>query len=249
MDQSNEEPAMSLGLRFINLFVAPSEVYEYLATAPANPINWALPLLLNCIAIVAFTLFSFSIPAVMQEAREAQSKQLDKLVVDGKITADQRNQQVEAMEKFSSFIPYVGGVFGAVGMVFFAFLVGALVWLVSNKALGVPTEFSKAMEISGLAGLVSIPGTVVKLALVMLRGSIYVGVNPGLLFPDLPVGSPLATALSGADLFILWTVLLLALGTGKVTRRGFSSTLPWFAGIWFGFTVLAIGWSALTYSK
>jgi Yip1 domain len=245
----NEEPEMSLGLRFVNLFVAPSEVFEYLAKSPANPLNWALPLLLNCIAIVAFTMIAFSIPAVMQEAREAQSRQLDKLVADGKITAEQRTQQVEAMEKFSTFVPLFGSLAGAVVMVMFAFVVGALVWLVSNKALGAATEFSKAMEISGLAGLVSVPGTVVKLALVMLRGSLNVGLNPGLLFPDIPGGSPLSTALAGIDFFILWTVVLLAVGTGKITRRGFSATLPWFGGIWFGFMVLVVGWSALTYSK
>ncbi len=249
VEPQNDEPAMSLGLRFVNLFVAPSEVYEYLAKAPANPLNWALPLLLNCIAIVAFTIMAFSIPAVVQETRDAQAKALDKMVVDGKLTAEQRNQQVEAMEKFSIFIPIVGSIAGAISMVLFAFLAGGLVWLVSNKGLRVAVEFSKSMEISGLAGLISVPGTVVKLALVMLRGTLNVGLNPGLLFPELPMGSPLATALAGLDFFILWTVILIAVGTGKVTRRGFTSALPWFGGIWFVFTGLAVAWSAFTYSK
>ncbi len=245
----NGEPDMSPGLRFLNLFVAPTELFEHLARVPARPMNWILPLLLNCIAIVAFTLISFSNPSVVQETRDLQSRQLDKLVSEGKITAEQRNQQVEAMEKFSSVVPLIGSIAGAVGMVLFAFITGAVVWLVANKALRVPIDFAKSMDISGVVGLISVPGTLVKLALVMLRGSINVGANLGIFFPDVPMGSPLATALAGCDFFILWTVALLALGVGTVTRRGFKTALPWFGGLWLGLMVLTIAWSAMTYSK
>lgn len=244
-----EESEMSLFWRLINLFVAPSELFDHIASAPTRALNWALPLLLNCIAVVVFSITALSNPAVLQETRDLQVKQLNKQVENGKMTAAQRDAALETMEKFSGLTPIFGSVFGAIGMVFFAFLTGGMVWLVANKALRTTTEFGKAMEIYGLASLVSVPGTLVKLALVNLRGSINVGANLGFFFPDIPMGSPGSTALASFDVFLLWMLLLISLGTAKVTRRSWATSAVWFSGIWLFFVVLFTGWSALTYSK
>ena len=240
---------MTLLWRVINLFVAPSELFDHIGSSRTRVLNWSLPLLLNCIAIVVFSIAAFSNPAVLQETRDLQAKQLNKQVENGKMTASDRDKALETMEKFSGLTPIFGSVFGAFGMVLFAFLTGGIVWLVANKALRATVEFGKAMEIYGLASLVSVPGTLVKLALVNLRGSINVGANLGFFFPDLPMGSPGSTALASFDVFLLWMLLLISLGTAKATRRSWATSAVWFSGIWLFFVVLFTGWSALTYSK
>ncbi len=244
-----EEIEMSLFWRLINLFVAPSELFDHIALAPTHTVNWFLPLILNWIAVVFFTLAAFSNSAVIQEMRDLQASSLNKQVENGKMTAAQRDGALETIEKFSKLTPIFGSISGVVAIALFAFITSGVIWLIANKVFRANVEFAKAMEIYGLASLVSVPGTFVKLALVTLRGSINVGVNPGFFFSDVPVGSPASTALAAVDLFILWLVLLISLGVAKVTRRSLSMSAAWFGGLWLVFALLFTGISALTYSK
>lgn len=240
---------MSLGMRMLNLFVAPTELFDYLAKAPVGVSNWLLPLFLNSLFIIAFSFISFSNPSVTQEMHDLQVKAIDQQVASGKMPADRREPTLEAIDKMRPFMAVFGAVGGVIFIGFFTFLTAAFVWLIAVKILGATLEIGKALEISGLAGLVSLPGTCVKLALVMLKGSINVGVNPGLLMSNIAPGSPLATVMNGLDLFVLWNVLLLSLAISRATRRSFGAVLPWLVGLWLGIVAILTGITALSYSK
>lgn len=95
--------------------------------------------------------------------------------------------------------------------------------------------YGKVLPITGYASLVIVPETIVKTALVLLRGSLDPPVHPGVFLDDAALETLPGLFLPGVDLFGIWFLFLLGLGLAR-TFRG-SVKLTWFAlglawGVW-----------------
>lgn len=233
---------MSLPMRLFNVYVAPDEVFDYIAIARQSLANWIVPYALNCIVTIVFTWVAFSNPTVVQDMRDQQTRGMDAQVAAGKITAAQRDQAAAFMEKMAPFMTAIGVVTTVIGLAFYTLVAGGVVWLIGVKLLKATLELGKAMEIVGLAGFVGVLGTVIKLSLVIWKGSINAGTNLALFLPQSSAGTFLFTFLSLCDLFLWWQIALMAFGLGKAARCNWLKPLALLLLLWL---LLSLGFAGL----
>ena len=76
------EPS-SLTDRLTNVIIAPGEVFEEIKNAPVRASNWLVPLILACIATVAYISIAFSQPAIVRAMQEQRENAMQKKVAAG----------------------------------------------------------------------------------------------------------------------------------------------------------------------
>jgi hypothetical protein len=69
--------------------------------------------------------------------------------------------------------------------------------------------------------------------------------SPGAFFDQGALAKPLHAFLSGLDLFTLWTVFLVSVGYGQVTRRGTGWAAVTVFGVWAVLLGVVVAWAAL----
>ena len=232
---------MSLGARLLNVFAAPGDVFEEVRAAQPAAANWLVPVLVSCVAGVAAVFVMFSQPAVMQQMREKQEQQLDKLVASGKMNAEDKQRAEAGIERLGTTLIKVSGSVGAVVGNFAWLLIAALVLkLFGRLAFQAPIAYPKALEIAGLAAMISVLGGIVQMLLVLVTGSLFVSLGPALLIQDFDAANKMHLALASVNIMTLWYLGVLAVGLAKLSRGGFAKAALWLFSLWGAFRVVAI---------
>ncbi len=214
----------------------PVEVFQEVRDARPSTANWVVPLILGAIAGLVFVLVAFSQPAVLEQMTQLQLDAIDQQVQRGAMkaaAAEGAKEQIERMRPMMAGITMVfGGVGAVVGTFAFGFAAGFALWLLAQYALKAPVSFWKCMEVVGLSQVVALFNTAISLMIVVYRGSITVGPNAALLAPQVKPGSPLFTLLGAFNPFMIWWVVVLALGLAVLTRKAWTVTLGWLLGLY-----------------
>ena len=220
----------------LNVVSAPGETFEEVRDHPYLPWNWVAPLAVAALVGVLFAVVAFSQPAVIDDMLRQQLAGIDRQVESGKLTAEAAAAARDGMEKARPFMGVLVMVFGGVGAVIgtlaFAFAVAFGLWLVSRFALGSPVEYWKLLEVVGLTSVIHTIGTVATLFVVIYRGSITSSVSAAMLVPGLAPESPLFTLLSALNPFMIWWLMVVALGWALVVGRAWRVTLVWLVGLY-----------------
>jgi len=98
-------------------------------------------------------------------------------------------------------------------------IIAGIFFLVFNAALGGDATFRQLFSVIVHAGVISAAAQFFIAPLNLIRGSMESATNLGVLLPMLEEGSFLARLLGMVDLFVLWWVLVLAIGLGVLYRR------------------------------
>jgi Yip1 domain len=243
--ESEQTAPISLWERLANVLADPVEAFRGIHQQPVRNLHWILPLILTCLCGILFSAVALSNASVVQEMKDQQSKVMAERVAAGKMTAQQAEQAEEVMEKVQPFMIAIAAV-SAVAMGVFAFSAEALfLWLVVTKAFKVEMSFSKALEIIGLAEVITILGLIVKLLLVIWMGTMSASASLAILLKNPDTRSIPFVALSRIDLFVWWWVLVVALALAQVTGGGFRKALPWMVGFWLSISLVFIGLASL----
>lgn len=247
-DSESDEPS-SLAARLFNVFAAPAEVFDELRAAPPAHGNWIVPLLLSMGAGILFSVVAFSQPDILSGVAAQQEAALAARVEAGQMTAEQADQTLEAMRRFSS--PRVMMLFGSVGSVIgsglFLVVLALLLWVLASKILGGGTSLMKAFELAGLACMIHVAGSLVTLTLVLLRGDVQAGLNPGLFLESFRPADYGHQLLIMWDAVTLWYLAILSLGVSRLTGRSSRLTAAWIFGFWLvvrGALALGSAWWA-----
>jgi len=225
------EPALSQGARIVNTFIAPSKTFTDLRRSA----SWWVPFLLM---IVISTVFVYTagqkigFRKVMENQMQAQPKAQERLE---KLPADQREQQLEVGAKFTQGISY-------------AFpLITLIIWLVIATALFATFKVAAGADVSfGVSLAIVIYAALplmVKSLLALL--SVVAGMSPDSFSFQNPVATNpgyfmnpsdnvfLYSLASSLDIFMIWTLVLTAIGftcVSKVKRgTSFAIVFGWWA--------------------
>jgi hypothetical protein len=106
-----------------------------------------------------------------------------------------------------------------------AILVGGTLFHLITKIAGLGSRFRLSLSLFSLVYVVSALGMVVKSLVVRATDTMEVTLGPGVLLPNLEFHSIPAIALDLFDLFAIWALILLALGTRVALRA--SSGAGW----------------------
>jgi hypothetical protein len=211
------QPApLSQGARIIDTFIAPSKTFTDLRRSAA----WWAPFLLMVIVSTVFVYTAgqkIGFRKIMENQMQAQPKTQERLE---KLPADQREQQMAQGAKVTQIISYV---FPAITLVIWLIVATAL-FATFKFAAGTDVSFKISFAIVVYAGLPLMLKTL--LALLSLAAGMSpdsfsfqnpVATNPGY-FMNPSDNVFLYSVASGLDIFMIWTLVLTAIGFTCVSK-------------------------------
>lgn len=238
-----EATPLSEPARIINTFVAPSKTFTDLRRSAA----WWAPFLLIVIFSTAFVYVAgqkVGFRKAMENQMQAQPKTQARLE---QLSPEQREQQMEQGAKITKDIAYA---FPAIQFVILV-IIAAVLFGTFKFAAGANVSFKVALAIvmyAGLPGLLRVVLAVVSLLAGASADSFTfqnpVATNPGYFLN--PADSPFLYSLASAlDIFLIWTLVLTAIGFTCVSKVKRGTALAIVFGWWAFFTLAASGLGAL----
>ena len=223
----------SLAARLMNVFATPGEVFEEVQAAPANAANWLAPVFLAAIVGVISVVIIFSQPAILQQIHEQQAKMFDGQVKAGKMSQADADKALGVAEKFSGpAVLKITGSLAAVAVCFARVFGWALVlWLLALLFLKTKFSYLKAVEVAGLASMISILGGIVTLLLTVNFGK-ESAPSLALAVSEFNPKNPLHLALAAANVFDFWILGVMSVGLARLACAPFSRALFLVAGYW-----------------
>ena len=199
----------SLLARFIGIITSPRETFQSVVAHPR-----ALGMLVLTTAIVAIgTAGPMMTEAGRQAALDRQIKQMESF-------GFQVNEEMYArMQQGMGRAPYTTAISIMVVSPIIVTIISGVFFLVFNAAMGGDATFRQLFSVVVHAGVISAASQFFIAPLNLIRGSMESATNLGVLLPMLEEGSFLARLFGTVDLFILWWILVLAIGLGVLYRR------------------------------
>ena len=240
---ASENAPLSEGARILNTFIAPSKTFTDLR----RNASWWAPFLLMVVISTAMVYTAgqkIGFRKIMETQMQSQPKAQARLE---QLTADQREQQLERGAKFTQIISFVFPVISLIILV----IIAAVLFATFRFATGTEVSFKVALAIVIYANLA--------LALKTLLAAISVaaGVNPDSFTFQNPlasnpayfmnrVDSPfLYGVLSSVDIFLLWTLVLTALGFAYASKVKRGTAFAVVFGWWLVFTLAGAALGAM----
>ena len=234
-------PATSLAARLLNVFATPGEVFEEVQAARPATANWLVPAILAVIVGVAAVLIQFAQPAFVQHFRDQAAGTYDGMVKAGKMSQAEADKFVGIIEKVAQPAGCVAVVAGSFARVFWWALV---LWLLALIFWKKKFSYLKAVEVAGLASMISVLGSVVALLLTVNFGK-ESAPSLALAVPDFNPKNPVHLALAAANVFDFWILGVMATGLARLARVPFARAFFLVVGYWLALLVFLISLGTL----
>ena len=231
---------LSQASRIVNTFIAPSKTFTDLR----RNASWWAPFLLMVVISSVFVYTAgqkIGFRKIMENQMQAQPKAQERL---DRLPPDQREAQLQAGAKFTAVISYV---FPVITLIIWLIIAGAMFGTFKFTGGGdIPFKVSLAVVIyAALPLLVKTLLALVSLLAGMSPDSFTfqnpVGTNPGYYFTN-PADNLLLYGLASAvDIFMIWTLVLTAIGFTCVSKVKRGTAFAVVFGWWVVFTLLGAG--------
>ena len=200
---------MSLPARFIGIITAPRATFASVAASP----KWFGMLAITAVTVAIFTALPLMTEAGRQSALDQQVAQMQSF---GMTVNDQMYEQ---MEKGAGRMPYVTGASVLVVTPILAVIISGILFAIFNAAMGGEASFKQLFAIYNHAGPITALSTVFSGIINYFRGSMGSVANLGALLPMLPENSFAGRLLGIVDVFLIWYIVVLAIGLAVLYRR------------------------------
>lgn len=234
------EPELSHSDKMIGIFSEPSNTFDRISQYPTKTIDWFLPVLIAFLAIAVTQILINSNKAIHSQIVEMQmtkmQKNLDKAVADKKITKDQENQQLNAvqdrMENFGGLqiVFVVVGVFLGGFIVFF--IISGIYYLFVKFLLKGDGNYNSVLVASGLTFYIAVIMVLISTILTFILGR-FIQDTSLASFLDSDKSTFLGFIFSKLDIFSIWIYIVLSIGLAKMFKS--KTTGKYYAtvfGIW-----------------
>ncbi|MCX6921838.1 MAG: YIP1 family protein [Verrucomicrobia bacterium] len=246
--EAPQPPTMSLGGRLFNVFATPGEVFQEVKSTSVSATNWLVPALILLAVSWVATWLIFSQESINHQVSEITDQAIQKQAEKTHMS----EQQVEQAERVAGIAKKIGAF---VVPVFIAFVTpfgwGLILWLVGVKALKGNFAYMKAVEVVGLASMVSILGSIVTTLLVVGMGSLFASPSLVLLLKEFNPQNPLHSVLGLVNVMTFWLLAVRAIGLARLSNASFIKAFVWVFGIWAAYTgfFMGLGFLGQTVSK
>jgi hypothetical protein len=200
---------MSLPARFLGIITSPKATFVRIVPYP----KWFAMLALTTVILAVFS----ALPMTTEAGRQAA---IDQQVESMKSFGFEVSDQVYAqMEKGAGRMPYTTGISVLVISPIFAAIIAGILFAIFNAALGGEASFKQVLTVLVHAGAISALSTVFSGIINYFRGGMGSAANLGALLPMLPEHSFAANLMGTIDVFLIWYVIVLAMGLGVLYKR------------------------------
>ena len=232
-------PPLSQGARIINTFIAPSKTFTDLRRSAA----WWAPFLLMVIVSTGLVYTAgqkIGFRRIMENQMQAQPKAQARLE---NLPADQRERQMEQGAKVTGIISYVFPVF----TLLIWLLIALFLWATFKVGVGADVSYGISLGIVVYAGLPLMLKTLLAMFSVLAGMSPEsfsfqnpLASNPGY-FMNPADGVFMYSLASGLDVFMIWTLVLTAIGFTCVSKIKTGTAYAVVFGWWIILTVAGAG--------
>ncbi len=240
VDDTQEEHELSHTDKLVGVFSEPGAMFAKTSNFPAKNSDWVVPLLITIAATILSIIVSFSNPAVKQEMRAENEKQIQKLVEEGRMTQEQADQQIDMTEKFMGGpLFYVTTSISTLVMMFiFFFIVAGVFHLFAKLIFKGDAGFKYSMVAYGLPYYIIIIQIIVGLILTLAMGKIFRSTSVAA-FLDLDKKSILYFILSKLDIFSIWFYAVVGIGFAKMAKATDTKKyIILIVSLWLGFGLI-----------
>ena len=199
----------NLVARFIGVFTSPRDTFASVAAHP----KWFGMLALTTVIVAIFSALPMTTEAGRQAALDQQVQQMQSF---GMTVNDQMYEQ---MEKRSASMPYTTGISVLIVSPIIGVIIAGILFAIFNAAMGGEASFKQVFAILAHAGAISALSTLFSGVVNYFRGSMGSVANLGALLPMLAENSFAGRLLGMVDVFLIWYIVVLAIGLGVLYRR------------------------------
>lgn len=224
-----QPPRMSLPARLLNVFAVPGDVFAEVKATRPSAANWLVPALLFVIVGWIAASMAFSQAAVKEQLREVFEKDIQKKVEKGQIAEKNREQALQATMMSVQIGSYASPLLVAAASPFWW---GLILWLVGTRILKGSFPFMKAVEVSGLAGMIGVLEAAVKTLLVIGFSNPFASPSLAALMKNPDPQNPTFTLLNFLDIMMFWALVVRAIGLSRLAGAPFVKSAFWIFGIW-----------------
>jgi hypothetical protein len=193
----------------LDVFFAPTKVFTYLKEKP----RWAVAFVIVLVVVTVVAAVSVGVAREEILGRQAEAMRQRGLTEE---------QMEQALSVASGPLLYISSaigaaIFTALLLVVFAFLLNVFV-----PVFGGTAAFKTVFSLVSHTALVRVLAAIVKLILIIITKSIYVTTSLALFVPSMARESFGYQLLNGCDFFIIWEMILVAIGiniTNNVPKK------------------------------
>ncbi|HDL18077.1 MAG TPA: YIP1 family protein [Bacteroidetes bacterium] len=224
MNRETAEPKEKNFLaKWIGIYFSPSETFASIERKP----DWVLPLLITALVSIAVI---FIIAPVLHDSQI-------QAMMDRGMSEDQAYQAMDRMSIFKYLTP----VFGGIGVFIAAFVLSGIFYLVFNFFLGGESSYKKVLSVYSYTGLaVGIVGTIVRVPLVLAKGTMKVQTGLAAFLPQDMQGRFLYKLFAKFDIFTIWEIVLLIIGLSVIYKFSKGKSASGIIALWLIWIVISI---------
>jgi hypothetical protein len=240
--EAPQPPTMSLGGRLLNVFATPGDVYQEVKTARVSTTNWLVPALILIAVSWVATWLIFSQESIKHQLSEITEQAIQKQVERSHMSEQQAEQARAVGEKWAGISAKIAAALSPVVLGFVTpFFWGLIVWLVGAQALKANLPYMKAVEVVGLANMISVLDVIVKTLLIVGLGNLYAAPGLVLLVKQFDPQNPVHSLLALINVMTFWLLAVRAIGLARLAGVSFARAAAWVFGIWAAYTGALVG--------
>jgi hypothetical protein len=244
-----QPPAMSLGGRLLNVFATPGDVFQEVKAAKVSTANWLVPALILIVVSWLSSLVIFSQPSINHQLSEITEQAIQKQVERSKMSEQQAEQARAMGEKWAGISAKIGA---AIVPVLYGFVTpffwGLIVWGVGVGLLKAKFPYMKAVEVVGLANMLSVLEVILRTLLVVGLGNLYASTSLVLFVKQFDPQNTVHSLLSVVNVMTFWLLAVRGIGLARLSGASFAKAVAWVFGVWVAYTGLFVGLAFLAKS-
>jgi hypothetical protein len=223
-----EAARKSLAARLIGTIFSPGDTFRSIAAHPA----WLGAMVVVVLTVAAANFVLLSTDVGQQALLDQQIRGSEAW---GRTVTDQQQEQMERMLPMMRFIT-AGSIILAAPIITFA--LAGLLLAVFNTALGGEATYKQVLAVNTHAGAITVISTLFTMPLNYARESLSGATNLAVFAPFLEEGSLAARFLGLIDLFLVWWVVVLAVGLAVLYKRRTGPVALSLLGAYVGIAVI-----------
>ena len=222
-------PVRGKGLvnRVAGIIVSPRETFEDVVARPQWIGMMVLTTLVTAFAMTAFMSTRVGQEAWLQEAVRGQERWGRKM----------DDKQYAVMEKMASFAPAMVGIPMLVMSPLVTVGVSAILFGIMKVMTGSPAAFKQTLAVVVHGGPISMLHMLVAVPLNYIRGAMQGSTSLGIFLP-FEEGSLPARIAGSIDLFLVWGIVILALGLSVLYKRRMGPIAAVLLGLYLSFSII-----------
>jgi len=240
-DRQSLPSAPSLGNAISDVFVTPSEVFQSLKNTAPSPILWVTPLIATLLIVIVSVIMIFTNETLKSEMKETQSKAIQKMVDENKLTQEDADKIEARSESMGGMMIAFGIVGGIVFTAAFYFGGALFLWLADKIVLKSTVGYGKHLEMYGIASWIGVLGGIVTILMMIGLGSMAATPSGSLaLLGSFDPTDKSHMLLASLNIFSIWQAAVVGIGLSIFSEKRTSAGIGVAFALWIVWIIFSI---------